>query len=243
MTSTQVEAKQTTPYPPWPTVKGFIEELKVTVVPTHIDTSVMMKMSGATRSQVRGALRYWNCIDEDGAVRPELRKLVETFGTPDWKATLLDVVSTAYGETLDGLDLKTATLKQLVERFRTYGNVSGHALRKAVRFFLATLGETGVALSPHLKARGLRSLTTPADRPTRTKVVPVGIATESDTAMSMAALSRGFMPPKADEFLIQLPGRAAPLVFPLPADLSDAEWNYIVQQIAAFRALRADAKK
>lgn len=236
--STAPDSKLTTPYPPWPTVKGFLEELAATVVPTHVDHSLMTKMSGTARSQVRGALRFLNLIEDDGSVRAEMRELVSALGKDTWPHALFSRLTTAYEPVVGALDVSSATLGQLVDRFRSNGNVTGSALRKAVRFYLAALGETAVKMSPHLKGRGLNALAS-GERGTR----PRSPKSEREEAAPRFAPPPPTPPAavRTDEFLIQLPGRAV-MGIPLPEDLSMAEWDYIDRHVRSYMELR-DARK
>src|SRR5688500_8549909 len=107
MVSIKPEARITPAYAPWPTFKSFIETLKATAIPSHIDPSVMGRMSGSVQSQLRTTLRFLNLIDDSGAVTAGLRKLVGAFGTEDWKESLGDIVFDAYADLLGDFDIRS----------------------------------------------------------------------------------------------------------------------------------------
>jgi hypothetical protein len=227
------ELKQTPPYGPLSTFTTFIGSLKTSAIPSHIDASIMQRMSGTAISQVRGTLRFLGLTTDSGAVTPKIRTLVEAYETEAWKDTWMEVLFDAYQSIIGELDLDTATLKQLVDRFRDAG-LSGSVLRKSVRFYLDGVKESGAAVSPHLNARGLSIVS--GDRvakPRTGKTPPAGTPRVPDVT---PASNQGHLPP-AEHVLIHVPNRA-PFAIPLPNDLKDAEWNYIDGQIRAYMSLR-----
>ncbi|HEV8445690.1 MAG TPA: hypothetical protein VGQ44_02675 [Gemmatimonadaceae bacterium] len=238
MTAGPAEAVQTPPYAPWKTFVGFLESLKNTAIPSQIDASVMTKMSGTAKSQVRGALRFFDLIDDTGTVTQSLHDLASSVGTDTWVHEWKAVFLGHYQQIIGDLDTDRATLKQLVDRFRDNGGVSGSVLRKSLRFYLDGLTATGCTFSPHFKARGLSVVS--GDRPAKAKTngKPTN-GTKSDTEVPRRdeggrADARQSSP---DDFMIQLPSRGT-LAVPVPADLSLAEWNYIDSQVRAYMALR-----
>src|SRR5689334_19894702 len=106
------------PYVAFPTLTGFIETLSKTALPGQIDRSVMPKMSGVTQSHLLSALRFLKLVNEEGHVSPTLRKLVKAYGTEAWKEEFADVVTTAYLNITEGLDLDAGTQKQLFDTFK-----------------------------------------------------------------------------------------------------------------------------
>lgn len=228
------EVRQTPPYAPWSTWTAFIDALKQTAIPSHIDASVTPRMSGTAISQVKGVNRFLGTIDESGAVTPALRELVAAWGTPDWKDKVMEVVFNAYDPIIGDLDLDNATLKQLVDRFRENGSVTGSVLRKSIKFYLDAVAASGVKMSPHFKTRGLSIIS--GDRvpkqngrtPTPRKVPVLDDASTKN---------RGVPAPSADELVVQVPGRA-PLVIPLPADMEEDEWDFINMHVKSYMKLR-----
>jgi hypothetical protein len=238
MVSIKPEARLTPPYAPWPTFKGFLDTLKSTAIPSHIDPSVMARMSGSAMSQVRTTLRFLDLMEDSGLVTKKLRELVAAYGTEDWKDVLSPVIYEAYVDIVGDLDLDSATLRQLVERFRTMGNVSGSVLRKALRFYLAALNETGSKYSPHLRMRGL-STATGDRRPLRQKDGrgSVGAPTGAPPPPPPGQHRQRERPPGTQEFHFPLPGKSEALLF-VPDEMGQAEWDMIDGYIRNFIKLR-----
>src|SRR5262245_57336659 len=131
-----MESSPTTPYGPFDTYRAFIASLKSSTLPPVIDASMLARQSGTARSHLRTTKRFFRHIREDGAVTDGMRRLVAAYGTDGWPEAVGDAVVLAYGPVVGDLDTDTATLGQLIERFRANGGVSGSALRKAVKFYL-----------------------------------------------------------------------------------------------------------
>jgi hypothetical protein len=158
------------PYVPFDTLKGFIETLSKTAVPPRVDRSIMPTLSGGAQNQLISALKFLKLIGSSGEVSEPLRSLVKTFGTDQWRTELSDVISAAYGDITNGLDLDTASSKQLVDHFRDRGKVDGQMLDKSVRFYIKALKESEVTYSPHFNTRQSNSARrSPTPRATKAK--------------------------------------------------------------------------
>jgi hypothetical protein len=239
------DATITPPYPPWPTFKGFFTTLKNTAIPQRIDSSVMSKMSGSAQQQVRAALTFFGLVGETGTVQPALRDLVDSIDNEiEWKDAWTGVFFDHYDLVTGDLEIGTATLKQLADRFRERGGVSGSVLRKALRFYLDGLSATGAAFSPHFKARGLGAIA--GDRkPVANRNGKNGAKGSPDTPQSAGkptgerggGIGRTLAEVGLDDFVIKLPGRD-PVIIPLPHGLTDGEWQYISDQVAGYMKLR-----
>lgn len=246
MTSARAEVAGTPPYAPWGTFYNFLVTLKSSVIPPQIDSSVMSRMSGSAQAQVRAALRFFDLIDDAGIVQPRLRALVSASGTrEEWSNEWGVILYEGYRPIVGDLDTDNATLKQLADRFRENAGVGGSVLRKAIRFYLDALKSTGADYSPHFRVRSLGAVT--GDRGVRgarnggrSATPRRGAAAVSETpAIHHHSVNLHAGP---DDFVIKLPGRPA-MVIPIPADLRDAEWNYIDQQVRGFMNLRGDRER
>lgn len=145
--------KTTVPYASWKSFVTFLDRLADKGLPQQIDRTVMSKMSGATQSNMRGALTFLKLTDSDGAPTDALKGLVAKHGESEGrKAALRDVVLGAYGPVISELSLENGTADQLWKCFRENGNVRGSTLSRAVRFFLAALRAAGVNHSRYFKA-------------------------------------------------------------------------------------------
>ena len=147
--------KPTPPYLPFKTFKRLIGIFKENMVPQRIDPSVLSRFSGSDIAAIIPALKFFDLIDENQMAQPPLYDLVEAYETSEWKAKFKKIKDKAYDDIINGLDLSTATRKQLDEKFQ---NISAPTLSsKCVRFYLAAAIECGTNLSKFIIARQKRS--------------------------------------------------------------------------------------
>jgi hypothetical protein len=228
----------TAPYASWTTFSNFLGLLAEKGVPGIIDRSVMTKMSGATQSNLRVTLTFLNLVDCDGHATDTLRDLAAKHGTPQWKATWRDVISTAYAPMIGDLPLKTGTANQLAERFRENGGVRGSTLTRAVRFYLAGLRAADIDHSPYFK---------PPQRTRRPRKKPTTEAsTETAVTPSVQERSKGQRRPDATAdqggkgdlrrerrsaewrtHSFHLPSYEAPIEVKAPLRISRREWELV----------------
>lgn len=156
MAKTDEKTKSYPPVIPVSTLTGFTETLKNTTVPPVIDASLLTKMSGSTRSALMSGMRFLGLVNSAGVVDTKLHQLVRAYGTTGWKEAVIELLLPAFDEIIEGINLDHGTANQLVEAFRTKGNVDGQMLEKAVRFYLTLMTEAGVTYSPHFKSRTIR---------------------------------------------------------------------------------------
>jgi hypothetical protein len=141
------------PYIPFPTVSNFIEHLKETAVPTHIDKSMMRNIAGGVHSYLLASLRFLGLTEgKDNAVTAVLEKLVESVGTEGYKGTLATILTSAYADVIGDIDLTRATDKQISDAFGRC-KLDGIARERAIRFYLKALSTAGIAYSSHLGQR------------------------------------------------------------------------------------------
>ena len=224
------ESERTAPYLPYATFKGFIRDLKESVVPTRIDRTIMKHMSGGDQSQLRTALRFFEFVTgEDFQVTPEFKLVVDTYDTEFWKGMVLKMVA-RYDAILDGLELKTTTPGLLEEAFRERGNVEGSALKKAVRFFSQMAEEAGVELSPLLKGR--KGANTPrSGTPRKPRVARQAAGGDDDAADAETR-------PPAGVKMIRFPLPDRDVRMWLPNDLTDAELTFVWKYLKDYLKLR-----
>lgn len=136
------------PYVPYKTFINFVNGLKQGI-PARIDKSVI-RLSGATQSQLIYALRFFDLIEPDGKPKESLARLVNSEGA-ERKKLLKEMTHRAYSFVFtSSLDLNAATGKQVEELFGEHG-VQGETARKAISLFLLFAKETETKVSPHLK--------------------------------------------------------------------------------------------
>jgi len=138
------------PYISWKTVCTYIQSLQQ-ALPSRIDTSGMIRLSGGLRGPMLNTLKYLKLIKNDGALEPELRQLVDA-SFPDKKQVFAQILKTvlekAYPSLLDeAFDLPNTTPKQFSDGFEKLG-VSGETTKKAERFFLDAAKDAGIKISP-----------------------------------------------------------------------------------------------
>jgi len=154
--NTESATKVPPPYVAYATFKNLLGSLKEGVVPARIDKTLpfMMGQSGSNQSYLFSALRFFNLIDENKKPTPAFKPLV--LGENDErKALWRRLFDVAYHPILDGLDLDTATVGMLHEKFQVQG-LTGETVRKAHSFFGAAAEDAGISLTGPLKpkARG-----------------------------------------------------------------------------------------
>ena len=139
------------PYVAYPTFKAFIGHLHDTVVTDQIDNTMMPhRMSGAGRSGVTSALKSLGLIDDDNNTSPKLKELVTACDGKDWQTAVKKHILSAYDSIAGGIELKSATRKQLEGIFE---GASAGMKDKYIRFFLSANKDAGIEYSPHLKIR------------------------------------------------------------------------------------------
>lgn len=142
--------KVTPPYLPHSSFKKFLESLKAGKIPSRIDKSLLLGMSGSMQSWIISSLRFFDLIYENGTPTERLKELVDSEGEEKkkkWRETL----ERAYGPIIEGLDLERATMLQLEERFK--GKLTGETVRKSISFFTAAAESVGIPLADHLKPK------------------------------------------------------------------------------------------
>ena len=149
MTAPKEAPQPLPPYVPYRTFLNFIASLKQGM-PGRIDRTLMGNLSGAMQSQLFGALRYLNLIDEHDRPRDTFKRLVATEGAEQQEVLrgILKAVYTILFEA-DGFSLANATEGQFAEQFRKAG-ASGDTIRKCETFFLMAAKDADIPISPRI---------------------------------------------------------------------------------------------
>lgn len=137
------------PYLSHTTFKNFLASLKNGVIPARIDKSLMVGQSGATQSYLMSSLRFFGLIDMSGAPEPELKALVTSEGD-ERKKIWKPIFERSYSSTIGDLNLETATVGMLHEKFAAQ-ELTGQTVKKCHSFFAAAAEEAGISLPPQLK--------------------------------------------------------------------------------------------
>lgn len=149
--ATETKKQSTPPYVPYTTFTSFLNGLKKTGIPSHIDRSVMGTMSGSGQSAMIATLKSLRLINAELEPTPELSSLVNG-SESDSSTTLCKLVQSTYGFLFDGsIQIENTTSKKVEEKFRNIG-ASGSTLTKCISFFLAAAKAANIQVSPHVKA-------------------------------------------------------------------------------------------
>jgi hypothetical protein len=139
------------PYLPYTTFKNVIGNLnKNGIIPARIDKTVLAGQSGGTQSYLWSALRFFGLIDDGKAPTENLKALVNAEGE-ERKKIWREIFDNAYDPIIGNLDLPTATLGMLHEKFSDQG-LNGETVRKCHSFYAAGAEDAGITLPPQLKA-------------------------------------------------------------------------------------------
>jgi hypothetical protein len=137
------------PYTAFASVKTAIGMFKEHGVPGRLDRSVLSNFSGAVGTQVIGAFKFLQLIDEDGHPKRALEELVAAYGTDEWPAALEKVLRHAFAP-LFKLNLETASPSQFTQKFTEAFNVGGDTVRKAITFFVNAVREARIPISQYI---------------------------------------------------------------------------------------------
>lgn len=173
--NTENTKPQIPPYAPFQTLKKFILGFQDQVLPSHIDKSVMSKMSGSTQASVLASIKAMSLIDSNYVPTDHLKSLVS--GSEEtYQKVMRDVVHQTYGFLFtEDFDIRTATSKMVEDKFRDQGAKGQSTLTKCISFFLSITKDAGVEVSEHVKApKTVRS--------TKKKVIKDKVADSEDEA-------------------------------------------------------------
>ncbi len=137
------------PYLPFTTFKNVVSSLnKNGIIPARIDKTVLAGQSGGTQSYLWSAFRFFGLIDDAKEPTDDMKRLVPAEG--EQRKTLWKMFDRAYAPIIGDLDLTTATLGMLHEKFAAQG-LTGETVRKCHSFYAAAAEDAGIVLPPQLK--------------------------------------------------------------------------------------------
>lgn len=242
MATAEVQSKPSPPYPSFKTLKAFLEDLKATDVPQQIDRSIMGKMSGITQSQILAAFRFLGLVDKDDKTTNAMKRLVTAVGTPQWPATLNNIVMPAYMGLLRDIDISTATAKQLRDCFKDGTGIDGETLSKACRFYLKLLDDAQIKHSPHLKSSQRKPVGKRSNGPRRAESRS-NTGAQSRNDGDRGANPRGATIPEGMmEIPIYLPEGQGRLIVPKQITEADCDMVDAILRAYARRQIAAKAK-
>lgn len=151
------QSRRTPPYIGYSTFKTLLSELKTNGLPPQIDRSVLVRFAGGIQGQLMHALRSLGLTDDDKKPTPKLKRLVDTFETPEYAAALRPIIDETYPYVLQ-LDLMTATPSMFADAFKKALDAKEEVLRKCRTFFLHAARDIGISVGPRIeKAKFPRS--------------------------------------------------------------------------------------
>jgi len=105
-------------------------------LPHKIDRSAWStKQFLASGALIVPAFRFLKLIDHEGRPQESLVRLIDSFGTEDWRARLAETLLVAYADTL-GSDIRKLTPKDVIKRFKLRHDLDAVQGRMAVSFFV-----------------------------------------------------------------------------------------------------------
>lgn len=213
------------PYCSYRSFDSLMNELREhEVLPAAIDRSFLSRRSGSEQSALILALRWFGFINESNVPTERLQGYIAA-NEEHGKELLKRSIEDAYAFISDGsINLRSATTQQMTERFRQY-EISGSTLTKSVAFFLQAAKETGIQISPHIKA-------------------PQSTASGNAKRKAKPALSvpqQSAQPTPAEPHAHRSTHKAGTIVIPipiygmqdgaihLPADMDERQWNSVIK--------------
>lgn len=142
------------PYVPYKTFSSFISKLSENeMMPSHVDKSLMTKMSGSGQSAMISALKSMELVNTNSEPQQRLKKLVHPESPEEYKITLTDIIKNTYPFLFEsGFNLQNTTSKQVENKFKDAVGASGSTLTKCISFFLSACKTAQIPVSPHVKA-------------------------------------------------------------------------------------------
>lgn len=193
------------------------------LLPAVIDRSLLSRRSGSEQSALILALKWLGFIDESSVPTRLLREYIAA-DEDSAKQLLRQRIENSYAFVSDGtIDLSSATAQQMTDRFRKY-EISGSTLSKSVAFFLSAAKETGIKISPHVKAPPSRTNGGGKRKP---KSSPSGTSISTEQSEKNQEHHHH---QKAGTITIPIPiyGMRDGAIH-LPADMDERQWNSVIK--------------
>lgn len=184
--NTEIKKTPLPPYVPYSTFSSFINGLKDTGIPSHIDRSIMTNMSGSGQSAMLATIKALGLIDTNSEPTERLDMLVNGEES-QLRETIEAIVIDTYGFLFDeSIQIQNTTSKKVEEKFRAAG-ASGSTLTKCISFFLAAAKAANITVSPHVRAPKLQQSSSSSQRSKKDKDSPGETGKSSSTPPSDVA--------------------------------------------------------
>lgn len=135
-------------YASWTTFLNSLDQLK-NGVPGQIDRTVFPGMAGGIQSQLFSGFKFLGLTGEFGKPTEMMRRLAVA-DEETRKALMAEILRDRYAKVF-ALDLKQATLAQVLQVLGESYGVGGDTRDRALRFFLAAAEFAGIELSSFIK--------------------------------------------------------------------------------------------
>lgn len=172
---------------------GTLGRLAESVVPSGpLDRHVLDGMSGADYGSLISGFKFLGLVDTDRRATAELRKLVQAYksGPEAFRDEMTRLLGDKYQPIIGDVDLDHGTLSELEKAFREAGVSQGQMLTKSIRFFVKSMQEAGMTLSPHItKARKQTSSARRNDTPRRKPKQPPAPAIPPTTTLHQPSVT------------------------------------------------------
>ncbi len=211
------------PYVPYSTLSKFISELHEHPLPTHVDKSMMTKMSGSAQSAMIAAFKSLKLINGDFEPTDTLKNLVES-APEQYEEILAGIIKSTYGFLFTSdFNIGNTTSKQVEMKFRDVVGASGSTLTKCISFFLAAAQAAKIFVSPHVKAPII-----PKTNGTKKKKTKEKFSKSAEQALPTNALESADK--SMTKFVIPLKGSEDGVVM-LPENLNETQAKKAVKMI------------
>ena len=156
----QASASPSPPYVSASLFRSTVEAFSESTTPNALDRQVLSRLSGGDYSSLISCMRFLDLVrGDDDTVQKTYRDLVAARkqGESEYKTVMRSIMEVAYEPIAKGLDLQHGTLSQVEKAFKDAGVSTGQMLLKTVRFYVKTLVDCGVTISPHITKPRRRS--------------------------------------------------------------------------------------
>lgn len=197
----------TPPYVSFTTLKSFLSRLKENAVPTVLDGAVFSGVDGTRQSQLRGALRFLDLMDDAKRSTSILEVTVEAVQTEEWPSVLKSLIDASYSELLKNCKLESTTPKQLETTLEATYGVANNVARKAATFLVQAAQEAKMSLSSYLvnRPRGGKGMKRTRRRDNGTSDPSRNATTQNSPGVSNRASENGGGQLTAADLVTRLP--------------------------------------
>jgi Family of unknown function (DUF5343) len=150
MNSAESKKRALPPYVSYTSFYNLINELKKSGIPSHVDRSILNRMSGSAQAAMLATLKSLKLTTLEGEPTENFRSLINA-SEENFSKILHGIVKSTYDFLFsNSIDLETTTTKKVEEKFREIG-ASGSTLSRCIAFFLAAAKVANIPVSRYVK--------------------------------------------------------------------------------------------